>query len=139
MPYLAVYAATKAFLLSFGEALWAECHRTGVRTVTVCSGPVSTPFHERAGDTAPADGMRARTRDRYLTPEMVVGSALAAVERDEPRAVKRLPGAAALYGAAALMTGVLPRRRQLMGIERVNQWLLVDRNDHLGLLKSAPR
>jgi short-subunit dehydrogenase len=129
MPYLAVYAATKAFLLSFGEALWAEYHRAGVCTVTLCSGPVATPFHERAGDAGPPGGIRGRIKRRYLTPEMVVESALAAVERDEPRAVRRLPGAAALYGAAALMTGVLPRRRRLMGIERVNQWLFVDRDD----------
>ncbi|RUS94356.1 hypothetical protein DSM107003_38890 [Trichormus variabilis SAG 1403-4b] len=39
MPYLSVYAATKAFVLSFSEALWAENRDYGVRVLVVCPGP----------------------------------------------------------------------------------------------------
>jgi short-subunit dehydrogenase len=48
--YMAVYAATKAFVLSFTEALWAELKPLGVRVLAVCPGPVETEFHEVAGN-----------------------------------------------------------------------------------------
>lgn len=43
-PYYAVYAATKAFVLHFSEALQAELDGTGVRVVTLCPGPTDTEF-----------------------------------------------------------------------------------------------
>ena len=52
VPYFAVYGASKAFVLSFGEALWCELRRHGVRVTTVCPGPI--------GDTAfPGEGRRS--------------------------------------------------------------------------------
>jgi len=140
MPYLATYAATKAFLLSFGEALWAECHAAGVRTITVCSGPVETPFHARAGDTDAAAGAKAALKRRYLTPEMVVASALDAVDKDRPRVVRRLAGAKLVYGATVLATALLSRRRRLLAIERMNHWLFTPTEgaDRASAL-SAPR
>lgn len=53
-PYLAVYAATKAYVLSFTEALWAETRGTGVRVVTVSPGPTKTPMNTRGTRTAEA-------------------------------------------------------------------------------------
>jgi uncharacterized protein len=44
VPYLAVYAATKAFIIHFSEALWAENHQTGVKVLVVCPGPTRTDF-----------------------------------------------------------------------------------------------
>lgn len=124
MPYFAVYAATKAFVQSFGEALWAEGHRTGVRAVTLCSGPVSTPFHERAGDRSGGGrGVKRVLKRRHLTTDMVVASALQAVDRDRPTAVRRIAGArpaAAAVGLAATLAG---RRGRLLATERVNRWL----------------
>jgi short-subunit dehydrogenase len=125
MPYMAVYAATKAFLLSFGEALWAECRGSGVRVVTLCNGPTSTPFHERAGDPGTASGIKAAIKRRYLTTDMVVASALEALERDQPRVVRRLAGARVVYGVARLAGALVTHRRRLAGIERFNRWLLV--------------
>jgi len=43
-PYLAVYAATKAFLLSFSGALWGQYRHSGLRVLALCPGPVSTRF-----------------------------------------------------------------------------------------------
>jgi hypothetical protein len=49
MPFSATYAATKAFLLSFSEALMVELEGTGVRVVCVCPGFTRTEFQEKAG------------------------------------------------------------------------------------------
>jgi short-subunit dehydrogenase len=48
-PGSAVYYATKAFVLSFSEALQAELASRGVRVTTLCPGPVPTEFQVRAG------------------------------------------------------------------------------------------
>ncbi|MHC0067816.1 SDR family NAD(P)-dependent oxidoreductase [Nostoc sp. UIC 10890] len=48
LPYMAVYAATKSFVLSFSEALWAENSKTGVKVLAVCPGPTNTQFYEKA-------------------------------------------------------------------------------------------
>lgn len=47
-PLMAVYYATKAYVLSFSEALASELHRTGVTVSCLCPGPTETEFHERA-------------------------------------------------------------------------------------------
>ena len=49
-PGFAVYAATKAFVLSFSRALAAEQKSRGVRVVAVCPNPMHTAFFERAGE-----------------------------------------------------------------------------------------
>src|SRR3954470_13924162 len=82
MPYFAVYAASKAFVLSFGEALWAEHREAGVRVVTVCTGPVETAFHGHADGTAQQGGVKGFLRRRYMTPERVAELGLEAVEQD---------------------------------------------------------
>ena len=43
-PYMAVYGASKAFILSFSAALWAEYRTHGIRVVALCPGPVETQF-----------------------------------------------------------------------------------------------
>lgn len=48
MPFMAVYAATKAFVLSFSAALAKEVEGTGVRVTALCPGPVPTGFQEAA-------------------------------------------------------------------------------------------
>jgi len=47
---MAVYAATKAFVLSFTEALWAETRTTGVRVMALCPGATETGFFDVAGN-----------------------------------------------------------------------------------------
>jgi hypothetical protein len=47
-PGMAVYYATKAFVLSFSEALWEELRGEGVRVTALCPGPTATGFQARA-------------------------------------------------------------------------------------------
>jgi short-subunit dehydrogenase len=48
-PWMAVYYATKAYVLSFSEALANELAKTGVTVTTLCPGPTPTGFQKRAG------------------------------------------------------------------------------------------
>ncbi len=48
-PGMAVYYASKAYVLSFSEALRGELSWRGVRVTALCPGPVPTEFQERAG------------------------------------------------------------------------------------------
>ena len=48
-PLMAVYYASKAFVLSFSEALWREAQGTGVKVSCLCPGPTASRFRERAG------------------------------------------------------------------------------------------
>ncbi|MEP7030522.1 MAG: SDR family oxidoreductase [Pseudolabrys sp.] len=48
-PGMAVYYATKAYVLSFSEALHSELKARGVRVTVLCPGPVPTEFAARAG------------------------------------------------------------------------------------------
>ena len=51
LPRHALYAATKAFGLLFGEALWAELRGTGVDVLVLEPGPTESEFREVAGET----------------------------------------------------------------------------------------
>jgi short-subunit dehydrogenase len=51
-PGMAVYYASKAYVLSFTEALHQELAPQGVRVTALCPGPVPTEFQARAGDKA---------------------------------------------------------------------------------------
>lgn len=47
-PHMAVYGATKSYVLSFSEALAEELHTTGITVTTLCPGPTKTEFAKRA-------------------------------------------------------------------------------------------
>ncbi len=74
VPFSAVYGATKAFVLSFSEALWAEYRKQGIRILALCPGTTDTNFFKARGD-----GESAFSKKR--TPEGVVQTALRALER----------------------------------------------------------
>ncbi|GAB1644901.1 SDR family NAD(P)-dependent oxidoreductase [Krasilnikovia sp. MM14-A1259] len=76
-PYMAVYGASKAFVLSFSQALRQENRGTGVRVTAVCPGPVDTGFFGVVGTSEARVG-----RTRPVT--YVVARALRAVERNRP-------------------------------------------------------
>jgi uncharacterized protein len=48
-PLMAIYYASKAFVLSFSEALWKEAEKTGVHVSCLCPGATVSNFRERAG------------------------------------------------------------------------------------------
>ncbi len=73
VPYMAVYGATKAFVLSFSEALWAENRARGVRVLALCPGATETPFFEVVGAAEASLGRREK-------PELVVARALKALD-----------------------------------------------------------
>ncbi len=65
VPLEAVYCASKAFVLSFSEAVWDETRGTGVTVTCLCPGPTATGFAVRAGVTTTpmfrnGDAMAAR-------------------------------------------------------------------------------
>lgn len=48
-PLMSIYYASKAFVLSFTEALWEEARGTGIHITCLCPGPTESKFHGRAG------------------------------------------------------------------------------------------
>lgn len=58
-PLMAIYFASKAFVLSFSEALWEEARGTGVHVSCLCPGPTASKFRERAGTGATRMGKTA--------------------------------------------------------------------------------
>lgn len=74
VPYMATYAATKAFVLSFSEALWDENHKLGVHVMALCPGVTETNFFAAAQTDKPP--MRVAQ-----TPDQVVDTALKGLKR----------------------------------------------------------
>ncbi len=82
IPGMAVYAATKAYVNSFSEALRAELRGSGVTVTALCPGPVHTEF----ADVAKRPGGQPETGPGfiYVSVEQTVRDTLAAVEADKP-------------------------------------------------------
>jgi short-subunit dehydrogenase len=89
-PGMAVYGATKAFVLSFTEALWQETKSTGVRVLALCPGATETEFFARSGAEFLTDGRQ--------TSEQVVNTAMAAIDKSAPTVVSGLRNAVLAQG-----------------------------------------
>jgi hypothetical protein len=111
LPYLAVYGASKAFVLSFSQALWAEYRARGVRVLAVCPGPVKTNFLTAMGS---AEAGRRSGLGRPSTPQAVVDAALRALDRGRFTVTPGLANA-----ALPVLGRLLPRRLQLAVAERL--------------------
>ncbi len=61
VPYMAVYGATKAFVLSFTESLWEEYRKKGIKVLALCPGATATSFFETAGDVVLREDEDSRT------------------------------------------------------------------------------
>ncbi len=105
-PGMAVYGATKAFVLSFSEALWQECRKTGVTVLALCPGATQTEFFDRTGETFMTQGRQNVTE--------VVDTALAALDKSSPTVVSGLRNAVLAAGYR-----VAPRKVLLAVSERM--------------------
>jgi short-subunit dehydrogenase len=70
LPEQAVYAASKAFVLSFSESLWEEYRRRGIKVLALCPGATATAFF---------DAMGRDVKMKKHTPDAVVRTALQAL------------------------------------------------------------
>ncbi len=86
LPQLAVYAATKAYVTSFSEALRAEVRGTGVNIVALCPGPVDTEFAAVA-ERADSNGAQLAPPYFKVPAEQVVRDGLTAVEQGSARII----------------------------------------------------
>lgn len=76
VPFMGTYAATKAFVLSFSEALWEENRPYGIKVMALCPGVTDTNFFEAArGQKPPARASQS--------PEEVVDTALRGLSRGQ--------------------------------------------------------
>ena len=85
-PYQATYGASKAFVLSFSQALWAETRGSGVTVTALCPGPTRTGFV----DALDADVSSTAIYGRLASPEPVVAAGLRALDRGRPVVVPGL-------------------------------------------------
>lgn len=84
VPFMATYAATKAFVLSFSEALWEENRTYGVKVMALCPGVTETSFFE-------ASRMKRPPGRVSQTSEQVVDVALRALKRGKSSVISGWP------------------------------------------------
>jgi uncharacterized protein len=80
LPYMSVYAATKAFVLNFTEALWAENKDSGVKILALCPGPTESEFFKRADFP---DSFGGGNSGSMVSSEEVVKDALKALAKNQ--------------------------------------------------------
>lgn len=110
LPNMATYAATKAFVLSFSEAVHADLQSTGVSVTALCPGPVHTEFGEIAG----VGHMERSTPElAYVDAEQVAREGVEAMVRGRRTVVPSLKwkatGLAGRYVPRALLLPVARR------------------------------
>ena len=111
-PGMAVYYASKAFVLSFSEALAQELANQGVRVTALCPGPVVTGFQARAGfDPAMLKGMGPAVLSARVTAQAGYDGLMAGRRVVVPGAInKSLARAMAWIPHAILLPQLLARQ-----------------------------
>jgi short-subunit dehydrogenase len=101
LPNSAVYAATKAYVISFSEAIRAELRSSNISVTALCPGPVETEFLSRATrGTAP---QKHTAPDFFVvSTQEVVRQALEAVVHDRARVIPGLKVSLAMSAIAFL-------------------------------------
>ncbi len=87
VPYMAVYAASKAFVLSFSLSLGVELKKRGIRVLAVCPGWIKTEFFDRAV----RDNTTIVYYDRYYESRDVVGKALEDLKKGKSTSILGFP------------------------------------------------
>ncbi|MBC8127319.1 MAG: SDR family oxidoreductase [Gloeobacteraceae cyanobacterium ES-bin-144] len=109
IPDFAVYAATKAYVTSFSEALRIELREHGIPVLAVCPGPVHTEF----GKVAERNERKIPGRESFYVPrEQVVAEALIALDRKQARVY---PGLKTAVAAVAISLVPIVLMRVIMG------------------------
>jgi uncharacterized protein len=111
-PYMATYGATKAFVLSFSETLWAEYHSRGVRVLALAPGATETAFWDSWAEEQPR-GTEAFAGT--TSAEQVVAAAFKALEGGKSYAVP---------GLRKYLIAQLPRLMPRSFMARASEWLL---------------
>lgn len=111
-PNAAVYGASKAFVLSFTEALWQESRGSGLRVLAPSPGPTRTEFFDVVGSEDMARGVRMQT------PGQVVATALDALDRRNPPP-SVVSGAVNWLGT--LISRFATRRRTVLAVGAITQ------------------
>jgi hypothetical protein len=113
LPFMATYAATKAFVLSFSTALAEEVRGSGVRVLALCPGPVPTGFQDIAGIQPGAERVAA------LSAQETVSRALVAYRKQRtvevPGTVNRLQTTLSKHAPRALLTRAIAGAMRRMG------------------------
>jgi len=107
-PGMAVYYATKAFVLSFTEALDHELRRSGAWATALCPGPVETGFQTRARFHP---GMTMLRNDRVLSAEAVAEAGYRGFREGRPVVIPGWRNA-----LIARLVPFIPRRRLLRAV-----------------------
>ncbi|WP_026297272.1 SDR family NAD(P)-dependent oxidoreductase [Paenibacillus daejeonensis] len=108
--YMAVYGATKAFVLSFSEALWAETRGRGVRVMALCPGATDTGFFDEVGSRDMVKG------NALSTPQRVVQAGFRGIDKGRSYIID---GRSNQF--AALVSQLLPRRSLALANERISR------------------
>lgn len=103
LPFMAVYGATKAFVLSFSDAVWAETRKRGIKVLAVCPGPVDTNFFQTSESNAKMK--KTLPAAAMVTAEKVVSDALKAFAAGKTVVVPGLP-----FKLASLVPRAIPRK-----------------------------
>jgi short-subunit dehydrogenase len=106
LPTFAVYAATKAYVNSFSEALRIELYGSGIQVLALCPGPVETEFGQVA--------TRENSKRKFAPPEFLCVSK-SAVVRETLIALAR--------GRGRVIPGLLVRLPMLLA-ESTPRWIL---------------
>ncbi len=101
VPYIGVYGATKAYVLSFTRAVNAEIKKSGIKMMAVCPGWVKTEFFDRAV----SDESVITYYNRFFTAEQVVSRALRDMKKGKDVSVCGFD-----IRAQVLLTKLLPHR-----------------------------
>jgi short-subunit dehydrogenase len=110
LPKRAVYAATKAFLVTFSQALAAEVGDSGVRVQVVCPGVVRSEFHSRQGlDMSAVPRMEPGDVVQASLTDLADGVVVSVPGLADTGALARLDSASGELVSAA-RTAELPRR-----------------------------
>ena len=86
VPYINVYGASKAYVLSFSRALGVELEKQGIRVMAVCPGWIKTEFFSHA-----IHDNTVNYFNRYYGPEQVVAKALKDMKRGKDASVLGFP------------------------------------------------